>query len=1001
MYKKRIALLIILIILLCSLSGCFFRSTETQLDTPVVTLSEDNSFITWNTINNAVYYEVIVNDERHIIRDDNVFYFVEGGTTTNITVRAIGDGIVFKDSEICELNDVTIRARLTISNFNLRRVIDNLIIEWDEVEFSIGYTLDVNGTEYEVDESETSYSYNMGENYDTYIVGLIAIATTEGYYADSERYELSYDYYLPEPASIADGEVSNKEFDKANSLGISFAIDFNDDTTYNLTGNDITSENYTYDGETLVISNAFLRTLELGENVFEFSTEQYIVELTINISDTRTPQLTNSSISFNLENTNNPDVVIGVNLNNGSLEYISLNGLTLQADIDYTYIDNQVIFDANDLYTWEIGEYDIDFHFSYNGDDIVLTFTISVIDTTMPYSEENSKTFDKANPNDIDFNLVLNMEEFQSLQGELSQDDWSYNESVLTIHSDYLMSRPQEEEYFMVYTSGNAFSLRIDIISSADKCYNIHVDTDTAYPDMVLRWEYSGYQNRYCEINGTEYEVISANFLILDFLNKTDTFTYRLKAGSGDWSDLYTWEAGTEASTYLNKSYEFMGETYDYYMSSQEELNNFLYYACYDRTDIDYTTSKLPNSDIDNNYGFKVMDDIYIGFDYSGPFIDAELESPPVNIALRQVPLSKVLVSAPINTPNNIAGLTIIYTGEAEPTLITSGNEAVQNNNYPSHIDELKGSMTRDSSYEEFAINTLTKTQIVETSEQLFLAAQAGVKPITVAESSAEDIYIIAKDVLRDIITDDMSDYDKIHAIYDWLIHTVEYDGVMLDIYTDPYHEYNDKDSPTYKSYYKYNCFNLEGVFEDNLAVCDGFAKAFVLLTRIEGIESIKVNGQSKPLNKSGYVGHAWNKVKLDNNWYVVDSTWGNIISESNNETYEYMTHAYLLVSDMDIYGTHIEDKSTVVAYTDNSYYKNTEYTSGKDFYIETEAEFHDMIDTLVNFGQTTYIDFYNATGMDNTTLMGKASLPLGIHSKGYIPIVMNNGSAIIVTYGP
>ena len=67
-------------------------------------------------------------------------------------------------------------------------------------------------------------------------------------------------------------------------------------------------------------------------------------------------------------------------------------------------------------------------------------------------------------------------------------------------------------------------------------------------------------------------------------------------------------------------------------------------------------------------------------------------------------------------------------------------------------------------------------------------------------------------------------------------------------------------------------------------------------MTQIEGIESIKVSGT---VNGDA---HAWNKVKINSRWYLVDTTWGNKL----DGTKEYLSHDYLMVAD-DL--RHKEDK--------------------------------------------------------------------------------------------
>ena len=63
----------------------------------------------------------------------------------------------------------------------------------------------------------------------------------------------------------------------------------------------------------------------------------------------------------------------------------------------------------------------------------------------------------------------------------------------------------------------------------------------------------------------------------------------------------------------------------------------------------------------------------------------------------------------------------------------------------------------------------------------------------------------------------------------------------------------------------------MEGVFDAGRAVCDGKSKAFLMMCRIEGIECVRDRGDAY----DGSVGHAWNYIKIDGKWYLVDSTHG------------------------------------------------------------------------------------------------------------------------------
>ena len=60
-------------------------------------------------------------------------------------------------------------------------------------------------------------------------------------------------------------------------------------------------------------------------------------------------------------------------------------------------------------------------------------------------------------------------------------------------------------------------------------------------------------------------------------------------------------------------------------------------------------------------------------------------------------------------------------------------------------------------------------------------------------------------------------------------------------------------------------------VSKDNLAVCDGYAKAFLLLCEKAGIPCVVVFGTA--VDTVG--NHAWNYVKMDDGkWYAIDVTW-------------------------------------------------------------------------------------------------------------------------------
>lgn len=64
------------------------------------------------------------------------------------------------------------------------------------------------------------------------------------------------------------------------------------------------------------------------------------------------------------------------------------------------------------------------------------------------------------------------------------------------------------------------------------------------------------------------------------------------------------------------------------------------------------------------------------------------------------------------------------------------------------------------------------------------------------------------------------------------------------------------------------------GVFlKGKAVVCEGYAKAFHILCREYGIESVLIPGGAKKSDGS-VEGHMWNYVNLDGYWYMIDTTW-------------------------------------------------------------------------------------------------------------------------------
>lgn len=123
-------------------------------------------------------------------------------------------------------------------------------------------------------------------------------------------------------------------------------------------------------------------------------------------------------------------------------------------------------------------------------------------------------------------------------------------------------------------------------------------------------------------------------------------------------------------------------------------------------------------------------------------------------------------------------------------------------------------------------------------------------------------------DFIRREITPGMSDYDKIKKAHDFICKTVTYGY----------------DSPQNCKYLSPYCAMVEGH-----GVCHDYTMAFGYLTARMGFETYYVYGYKKEV---GVVtegkDHAWNIIKLGNNYYHIDCTWDDPTGGNNIPQYKY-----------------------------------------------------------------------------------------------------------------
>ena len=188
-----------------------------------------------------------------------------------------------------------------------------------------------------------------------------------------------------------------------------------------------------------------------------------------------------------------------------------------------------------------------------------------------------------------------------------------------------------------------------------------------------------------------------------------------------------------------------------------------------------------------------------------------------------------------------------------------------------------------------------------------------------------------AKAVVNAKIKPDMTDFEKEKIIHDYIIENTTY---ALE---------NMEDRKSTEA-----IFGVQGVLCNKSAVCQGYAETMKLFMDMLDIECYVVSGKGYTNNQA--VGHAWNLVKLDNEWYHVDVTWDDP-DKDNQKVYEYFN-----VSDKVITKDHAIDSNR--CYPEAAGQK---YSYASMNVVGSEQEFSIKINELLQKGlneANCYCDF-------------------------------------------
>lgn len=239
-----------------------------------------------------------------------------------------------------------------------------------------------------------------------------------------------------------------------------------------------------------------------------------------------------------------------------------------------------------------------------------------------------------------------------------------------------------------------------------------------------------------------------------------------------------------------------------------------------------------------------------------------------------------------------------------------------------------------------------------------------------------EALRATVKEVNAQILNDNMSDAQKVYAINDYILNQTVYNQAAADAIISTSQMDN-----TY-----FDASLATGVFYEGSAVCEGYASAFMLLTRDAGLESIMVTGYS---NSDSDIRHAWNRVNIDDNWYLVDTTF--------NDSDEIPNSALLLPDE--IGDLLYEEDEYYVIDSELDKYKATgdqyEYYRANGLVVTTDTA-ADKILELLNSGQTGAVRLPMTTTQAEYTSIAQAIVNRAGRSAQYY---MSDGIMRVILY--
>lgn len=290
---------------------------------------------------------------------------------------------------------------------------------------------------------------------------------------------------------------------------------------------------------------------------------------------------------------------------------------------------------------------------------------------------------------------------------------------------------------------------------------------------------------------------------------------------------------------------------------------------------------------------------------------------------------------------------------------------------------------TADEETKETTSDGQSDQTINDNTEKETVSGNVSDTPVIDTNVSQTEVQKEIKKTVSSIITQDMSELEKVLIIHDYITYNVDYD----------YANYLNNTVPN-------TSCTAYGTLKTGRAICSGYALLFYEMAKGAGLEVTYVSGDADNGSGQGPQGHAWNQVRVDNVWYNIDTCWDDPTNiDKKKDDHSMNGYNYCLISDSlmykdhTVYGTehHKCNKTIDVAAFAKALAKVNRYSTM--VYAENESKIESLVNKMVSEGKNEFTILMINDGVDYwdsiDVALAKTKKPLHVSSS-------NNSGTII-----